>query len=79
MAWGGFDDATLPHAALDHAGETSMMGMRTRTIVPEAREEGASAIEYAFLVSLIALVIILSVEAVGISLFGVFTDVLNAF
>ena len=56
-----------------------MMGMRTRTIVPEAREEGASAIEYAFLVSLIALVIILSVEAVGISLFGVFTDVLNAF
>lgn len=43
------------------------------------REEGASAIEYAFLASLVALVIILSVEAVGVSLVGVFGDVLSGF
>ena len=55
------------------------MGKRTRTMNPGTRDEGASAIEYAFLVSLIALVFILSVEAVGISLFGVFTDVQGAF
>ena len=42
-------------------------------------ESGASSIEYAFLASLIALVIILSVEAIGISLRGVFTEILDAF
>jgi len=44
-----------------------------------ADESAASSIEYAILASLIALVIIASVTAIGISLDVVFTDVLNGF
>lgn len=51
--------------------------MRTRRFHTD--ESAASSIEYAFLASLIALVIIVSVEAVGISLIGVFTNLLDAF
>jgi len=40
--------------------------------------EGATAIEYAFLASLIAIVIITGVTAVGTSVTGVFTSVANS-
>ena len=42
-------------------------------------ESGASSIEYAFLASLIALVIILGVEALGLSLRDIFADAASAF
>ena len=42
-------------------------------------QEGATAVEYAFLASLIALVIILAVELIGISLVDVFESVLDGF
>jgi pilus assembly protein Flp/PilA len=40
--------------------------------------EGATAIEYAFLASLIAIVIITAVTAVGTSVTGVFTSVASS-
>ena len=40
--------------------------------------EGATAIEYAFLASLIAIVIITGVTAVGTSVTGVFNSVANS-
>ena len=55
------------------------MGSWTRSRTRYIDESAASSIEYAILASLIALVIIASVTAIGISLDVVFTDVLNGF
>ena len=42
-------------------------------------ESGASSIEYAFLASLIAVIIILGVEMLGLSLQDIFADAASAF
>ena len=42
---------------------------------PIAADEGATAVEYGLMVSLIAVVIILAVTAIGTSLSGIFTNV----
>jgi pilus assembly protein Flp/PilA len=41
-------------------------------------EEGATAVEYALLVSLIAVAIIVAVRALGVSVSGIFQTVVNA-
>ena len=50
-----------------------------RFVLHLADEEAASAIEYAFLASLIALVIITAVTAIGVSLTEVFVNVREGF
>ena len=55
--------------------------MRVKQGLAQLRQEqhGATSVEYAFLASLIALVIIVAVEAIGISLSEVFESVLDGF
>ena len=60
-------------------GKALTMRSWTRSRTRYIDESAASSIEYAILASLIALVIIASVTAIGISLDVVFTDVLNGF
>lgn len=48
--------------------------LRRFIVKPLRRDAGATAVEYAFVVMLIALVIIGAVTAVGVNLANVFTD-----
>ena len=41
-------------------------------------EEGATAVEYALLVSLIAVAIIVAVKALGVSVSGIFNNVVSS-
>jgi len=55
--------------------------MRIRKMTAQLRgvQDGATSVEYALMASLIALVIIVAVEAIGISLTEVFESVLDGF
>jgi pilus assembly protein Flp/PilA len=46
--------------------------------MPTTKEEGATAVEYALLVSLIAVAIIVAVRALGTSVSGIFNTVKNS-
>lgn len=55
-----------------------MLKLITKIQTIPAKDEGATAVEYALLVSLIAVAIIVAVRALGTSVSGIFSTVKNA-
>ena len=55
-----------------------MLKLVTKMQTLGSRDEGATAVEYALLVSLIAVAIIVAVKALGTSVSGIFTNVKNS-
>ena len=55
-----------------------MLKLITKIQTMPTKDEGATAVEYALLVSLIAVAIIVAVRALGTSVSGIFSTVKNA-
>ena len=55
-----------------------MLKLITKIQTMPTKDEGATAVEYALLVSLIAVAIIVAVRALGTSVSGIFTTVKNS-
>ena len=55
-----------------------MLKLITKIQTMPTKDEGATAVEYALLVSLIAVAIIVAVRALGLSVSGIFDNVRSA-